>query len=398
MKTSRGALAVIFFIVFIDLIGFGIVIPVLPLYAQHFGASPLVIGLLLASYSAMQSLCAPLLGRLSDRIGRRPVLLVSLIGTAAGFLLMGAARTLPLLFLGRIIDGATGGNLSTAQAYIADVTPEHQRSRGMGLIGAAFGLGFIVGPALGGVLSRFSMQAPFLFAAGLALTNAAALWFFLPESLPPQARGHARSKLALRELYAGPNGDQLKLAMATYFVATVAFSLLTATYPLFTERRFGYGAEQNGYIFAFQGLLGAVLQGMMLGWLVKRFKEKPLIIAGALVLSAGMWLLPSSATIAMLLATTAVTGLGHGLLAAPLNGIASKAVDERAQGRAMGAMQSAASLARIVGPVLGGALLHADAAGSTSQFGRTPYWAGACIMMLALALSANIKEIRADAT
>src|SRR5262245_44918808 len=167
MLKNRSPLVIIFITVFIDLVGFGIVIPVLPLYAQQFEASPFIIGLLLSVYSAMQFIFAPILGRLSDRVGRRPVLLVSLIGTAIGFLIMGSAGALWLLFLGRTIDGITGGNISIAQAYIADVTPPDQRSRGMGMIGAAFGLGFIFGPAIAGILSHISPGAPFLFAAGL---------------------------------------------------------------------------------------------------------------------------------------------------------------------------------------------------------------------------------------
>ena len=197
MSGRKASLAVIFGIVFIDLIGFGIVIPVLPLYAERFGASPLVVGCLLAVYSLMQMVFAPILGRWSDRIGRRPVLLVSIIGSSIGFLLMGMARALPLLFMGRIIDGITGGNISTAQAYIADITPAHERSKGMGLIGAAFGLGFIFGPAIGGVMSHFSLSAPLLFAAGLAAVNAVAVYLFLPESLSREHRDGSGERTSL---------------------------------------------------------------------------------------------------------------------------------------------------------------------------------------------------------
>src|SRR3989338_3252033 len=195
----RSPLVIIFVTVFIDLIGFGIVIPVLPLYAERFGASPLVIGMLLGVYSLMQLICAPLLGRLSDRVGRRPVLLLSILGTSAGFLLMGCAKTLGLLFVARIIDGVTGGNISTAQAYIADVTPPEHRSRRMGLIGAAFGLGFIFGPAIGGLLSHVSLAAPFFFAAALAAANAVAVYLWLPESLPASQRGKARAHGSLMD-------------------------------------------------------------------------------------------------------------------------------------------------------------------------------------------------------
>ena len=383
MAQRRSPLAVIFVTVFIDLLGFGIVIPVLPLYAERFGASPLVIGLLLGSYSAMQCLCAPLLGKLSDRVGRRPVLLLSIIGTSIGFLLMGLATTLWLLFIARIIDGMTGGNISTAQAYIADVTPPEQRSRGMGLIGAAFGLGFIFGPAIGGVLSRVSLAAPFFFAAALAAGNAIALYFLLPESLSLERRQHARHGARI-PLFSIAKGRLLTTVLATYFCTTVAFSLLTATYPLFTERRFGYDATHNGYIFAGQGILSAIVQGGLLGWLIKLSGDKMLAIIGTVMLMLSLVALPMSRSVTALLLMTAGIAVGHGLIAAPLNGLASKEVNAELQGRVLGLMQSAASLARIAGPVLGGWLLNYDAMSLTTQFGRTPYWAGAGLLFVAL--------------
>ena len=270
----RSPQALIFGTVFLDLVGFGIVIPVLPLYAERFGASPFVVGCLLGIYSAMQCLFAPLLGRLSDRIGRRPVLLVSVIGTSAGFLLMGLANSLWLLFLARVIDGVTGGNISTAQAYIADITPPEERSRGMGLIGAAFGLGFIFGPAIGGLLSHVSLGAPFIFAACLAAANALAIYWFLPESLPAHRRSRTQERVPLSALVEPARQRPLRIILLAYFFTTVAFSLLTATYGLFAERRFGYTAAQIGYVFAGQGLLGAIIQGGLMGWLVKELRER----------------------------------------------------------------------------------------------------------------------------
>ena len=227
---QRSPLALIFGTVFLDLVGFGIVIPVLPLYAERFGASPLVIGLLLGVYSAMHCVFAPILGRLSDRIGRRPVLLVSVIGTSAGFLLMGLGHSLWVLFAARILDGITGGNISTAQAYIADVTAPDKRSHGMGLIGAAFGLGFIFGPALGGLLSHVSLAAPFLFASALAAANAVAIYFLLPESLPVERRGQAREHISASLLFRQARKRPFAVIVMTYFFTVVSFSLLTATY------------------------------------------------------------------------------------------------------------------------------------------------------------------------
>ena len=392
MAKPRSPLTVIFITVFIDLVGFGIVIPILPLYAERFGASPLVVGLLLAVYSLMQSVCAPLLGKLSDRVGRRPVLLVSLIGTSLGFFVMAFAGSLWLLFVARIIDGATGGNISTAMAYIADVTPAERRSRGMGLIGAAFGLGLILGPAIGGLLGHVSLAAPFLFAGALAAANAVALCFLLPESLPPERRRAAERHLTIAEIFRPPHGRALFTVMATYFCTTVAFSLLTATYPLFTERRFGFHAIQNGYIFASQGLIGALIQGALLGWLLKRSSDKALTVAGTAVLTVSLFVLPLSATIGGLLLATAGIAVGHALVAAPLNGLASKHTNPSSQGRVLGVMQSAASVARIIGPVLGGWLLSADAAGSSALFGRSPYLAGGTVMLLAVGLALMIEK------
>ncbi len=384
--SPQSARAVIFGVAFLDLVGFGIVIPILPIYAQQFGASPLIVGLLLGVYSAMQCIGAPLLGRLSDRIGRRPVLLVSIIGTAVGFLLMGLANSLALLFIARIIDGITGGNISTAQAYIADITPPQERSKGMGLIGAAFGLGFIFGPAIGGVLSRWSAAAPFFFAAVLAGLNAIAAAWLLPESLPPEARHRPRERRSVRDAFDGPHGRSLALIIATYFCTTVAFSLLTATYPLFTKQQFGYGATQNGWLFATIGLIGAIVQGGLLGWLLRRTSDHRLALIGLVLLMTGLLLLPWTGTAGALWIATAVLATGHGLAAAPLNGLASKQTSHLHHGQSLGLMQSAASVARIVGPVLGGWLLNYDSVHALIRFGRSPYWTGAFMMACACLL------------
>jgi len=387
VKKYRSPLFLIFGTIFLDLVGFGIVIPVLPLYAERFGASPLVIGLLLAIYSAMQCLFAPILGKLSDRVGRRPVLLLSVIGTSLGFLLMGLANSLWLLFVARVIDGVTGGNISTAQAYIADVTSPEERSRGMGLIGAAFGLGFIFGPAIGGLLSHFSLSAPFLFASVLAAVNAVAIYFLLPESLPLERRSQTRESAPFSALFRQAMQRPLGVILTAYFFTVVSFSLLTATYALFTERRFGYSAAQNGYIFAGQGLLGAVIQGGLLGWLVKAFGDKKLVITGTATLALSLFLLPMSTTTAYLLWVTTGVAIGHSLVLAPLNAMASKSVSESAQGQILGMMQSASSFARIVGPVLGGWLLNDDALHLARSFGRTPYFAGGAVTLIAVGLA-----------
>src|ERR687897_2764854 len=229
---QRSPLIVIFTTVFIDLVGFGIVIPVLPYYAEGtvFNATPRTVGFLIASYSVMQLIFSPVLGRLSDKHGRRPVLLYSIIGTGIGFLVLGFASTLWMLFLGRILDGISGGNISTAQAYIADITTKEDRAKGMGLIGAAFGLGFIFGPAIGGILSRWGIHVPFFFAAGLSFANATLLYFVLPETVGP---GHpARASAAAgrwSQLAAALRRPSLAFVLAVYFLFVTAFSVMTSS-------------------------------------------------------------------------------------------------------------------------------------------------------------------------
>jgi DHA1 family tetracycline resistance protein-like MFS transporter len=406
MAKGRSPLVIIFITVFIDLVGFGIVIPVLPLYAERFGASEMVIGILLGIFSAMQFIFAPILGKLSDRVGRRPVLLLSLIGTAIGFLIMGLAPSLPAsfsvfglspvlcwLFLGRIIDGVSGGNISTAMAYIADVTPPEKRSSGMGLIGAAFGLGFIFGPAIGGLLSQISFSTPLYFAAALATANAVALYFLLPESLSAENRNLARGRGSLTKVFQESGSWQLAAVMATYFFATVSFALLTAIYSLFTSKneRFGFDAKHNGYVFAYLGLLGALIQGGLLGRLLKMFSDKTLAITGIVLMTASMFALPLSERITTLLIASTGIAIGNSLVTPTLNGMASKSVNAAWQGRVLGVLQSAASLARIIGPVLGGYLLGRDATRDLN-YGRTPFWTGGAIMLLALGVALTLQS------
>jgi MFS transporter, DHA1 family, tetracycline resistance protein len=408
MAKTRSPLVIIFITIFIDLVGFGIVIPVLPLYAERYGASEATVGILLATYSAMQFVFAPILGKLSDRVGRRPVLLVSLIGTSIGFLLMGFAPSMPVgfallgmaptlvwLFVARIIDGISGGNISTAQAYIADVTPPEQRSKGMGLIGAAFGLGFIFGPAIGGALSHISPEAPFFFAAAMAAANATALYFLLPESLSAEHRSQAR-RGGILEVLEQSGSWQLGAVIATYFFSTVAFAMMTATFALFAAHRFKFNEAKTGYLFAYVGVIGAVIQGGLLGRLVKMFGDKSLAVTGTAIFAASVFCFPLSQTVAALTIASTGFAIGNSLMTPTLNALASKSVSAAWQGRVLGVLASVASLARIIGPVLGGWLLSRDSDAS-AQYGRTPYWTSAAIMLVALGLALTVKS-KADAS
>ena len=382
MFNRRSPLYLIFLTVFIDLIGFGIVIPVLPLYAKHFGATELVNGWLVGIYSAMQFAAGPLLGKLSDRIGRRPVLLVSLLGTSVGFFIMGAAPTLVWLFVARIIDGISGGNISTAQAYIADVTPPQERSKAMGLIGAAFGLGFIFGPAIGGLLAQVSISAPFYFAGALAAVNAVLVYWYLPESLPHEHRATPQETAPLGEVFR--HGWHLPMLMGSYFFAITGFSIMTTDFALFTSQRYGYDARHNGYLFAFVGVVGAMMQGGVLRRVLKHHRERNIAAVGCFLLAMGLVLLPMSGSLVSLLVCITIVGMGNSCITPTLNGLASQSVGPKWQGRVIGFMQSAGSLGRWVGPFLAGWLLSRDAGHPHRLYGQTPFWAAAAILIVAL--------------
>jgi DHA1 family tetracycline resistance protein-like MFS transporter len=399
---KRSPLLVIFVTVFIDLVGFGIVIPVLPFYVEgtKFNASARMVGLLFASYSVMQLIFTPILGRLSDRHGRRPVLFISLLGTALGFLIMGLAWTLPLLFLGRVIDGITGGNISTAQAYIADITTPENRAKGMGLIGAAFGLGFIFGPAIGGILSKWGIGVPLFFAAGLAFCNAVLLYFVLPETVDQEhpARVSA-AEGRWSQLAHALKQQRLAFVLTIYFLFVVAFSIMTTSFALFTMYRFGFDAEHNGYVFALVGVVGAIIQGGLIGRLAKRFGEVPLTITGALLFAVSLFMIPligPGTGLLTFILIGAGFAVGNSLATPSLTSLASKSVGPAEQGGVLGVTQSAASLARVVGPTLSSFLIY-SAVATLGADGKThhlsdhslfaTFWTAAAIMFIAFLIS-----------
>ena len=398
MARSRSPLFVLFFTVFIDMVGFGIIIPVLPLYAEHFRATPIAIGWLTGIYSGMQIIFTPILGKLSDRFGRRPVLMLSIAGTAAGFALMGLANSLTLLFAARILAGITGGNISIPQAYIADVTAPEMRSRSMGMIGAAFGLGFTFGPMIGGLMSRISYGAPFFFAAGLAVANVALVYFVLPESLSREHRSQPHENATVTEVFRHGRGWMFALVVATYFFLIAGFAIMTTLFALFTEKRFGYDARANGYLFGFIGIVTVIVQGGLIGRLVKVFGETTLARIGLLLTGASLGLLPFSANLAALLFVCAGLSLGVGLASPPLSGLASQMIDRSWQGRALGVMQSAGSTGRLLGPLIGGWLLMLDLNKPISQYGRTPFMVGAILCFVGALLAFCVRKPEADST
>ena len=383
-------LIIIFVTIFIDLIGFGMVIPILPFYASsdQFKATPFEIGLLFSVYSWMQFVFSPILGRLSDRYGRKPILFISLLGSAVGYFVIGFANTLLLVFIGRIIGGITGGNISTAQAYIADVTTKENRAKGMGLFGAAFGLGFILGPALAGILSKYGVHVPFYFAAALSLANAVALYFILPESIRPGARiAHEERKGNLAEIADFLREPKFRTITAIYVLLITAFSIMTYAFVLFTNFTFGYDAEQNGYLFAYVGFLAIIMQGGVFGMAAKAFGEARLVVFGCVMLVISLFAMPFSSPefggLAGLLLVAALLSVGNAFASPALTSLASKYAGDHEQGKVMGVMQSGASLARAVGPTIGGVLLN-NAVNKVDRFTvfRT-YWAASALMFIA---------------
>jgi multidrug resistance protein len=363
-KFFTTPLILIFVIVFIDLIGFGMVIPVLPIYAQTapFFANPFEIGLVVSIYSWMQFIFSPILGRLSDKYGRRPILFISLLGSAVGYVVLGLANTLFLVFVGRIVSGITGGNISAAQAYIADVTTKENRGKGMALFGAAFGLGFVLGPAIGGITSKYGVHVPFFIAAVLSLIAGAAVYLVLPETRKLGSAPAEESGGRIAQLLGSLREPQFGTVSLIYFLLVTAFSIMTYAFVLYTSFRFHYNAEQNGYLFALVGLTAVVGQGVLFGTLVKRFGETRLVVFGCFLMALSFALIPfvtpTFAGVAGLVGVSIMLAFANSLASPSLNTLASKISHEHQQGASLGIMQSGASLARAIGPLIGGVLLN----------------------------------------
>ena len=380
---------ILFLVVFIDLVGFGLIIPLLPFYAEYFRASPDVVGLVMATYSFAQFLAAPLWGRLSDRVGRRPVLLGTLAGSVVAYIGLGLVDSLWMLFAARALGGAMAGNIAAAFAYVADVTTPDNRAKGMGLIGAAFGLGFIAGPAIGGILAgpdpiNADYQTPAFAAAGLSLAALALAAVRLKESLPPEMRARAPVKRSRwREFKDILTRPRVGLLIALSFLATFVFAGMETTFAMWSRRQFGWGPEQNGYLFASVGFLAAGIQGGLVGRLAGAFGEARLITHGAVSLAAGMVLLPFSDTLPVLAASMILMAYGFSIINPSLNSLISLQVGKEEQGSVFGVSRSATTLARVVGPVWAGFLF--------ATFGKDwPYFGGALVMVVVIILSLRI--------
>jgi multidrug resistance protein len=347
--------SVLFLTVFIHLLGFGILLPLLPYYAETYGANGTTVGLLNTSFSLMQFGFSPIWGRLSDRIGRRPVIFGSLVVTAGSYLMFALATSLPVLFASRILAGIAGGVVPTTQAYIADTTTAAERTKGMGLLGAAFGLGFIFGPAIGGILSRHGYSVPAFVACGLSLIAAASAYFVLPESLPREARAHAvAARRASPTLLQALRRPAVGRVLVLFFVGTLAFSILEGTFALFGEHDYGMSPRDIGYFFAYVGSVSAIMQAGIVGMLVRRFGERALVIAGFALMAAAMTFTGTTPLLPLLLLAMGILSVGNGLTAPSLAGLVSIASTADEQGGILGVYQSLGSLARAIGPFLGG--------------------------------------------
>jgi DHA1 family tetracycline resistance protein-like MFS transporter len=362
----------IILVVFIDLLGFSLIIPLLPYYAQTFNASDTTVGLLLASYAAAQLIGAPLLGRASDRFGRRPILLISIFGTFLGFLLFGFAESLAILFASRILQGLTGGNLSVAQAYITDVTDAKSRNRGLGMIGAAFGLGFIIGPALGGLLSNINYHVPAFVAAGLSFINLLLIAFWLPESLTPEKRTQLTQKKpalsvnalleALRHPLTGP-------LLITRFLYSLAFVILQSIFSLFALRRFNMSVVATGFVLTYVGVISVITQAWLVGKLSQKFKDTLLIESGLLVLGLGLLLWAFAPNVPLLVVSVTPIALAGGLLNTILSSALTKTVEPQEVGGILGLSTSVESSTRVIAPLLGGFMLENVSHWAPGMFG-----------------------------
>ncbi len=378
---QRSRLVIIFLTVFIDLVGFGIVMPLLPYYAESYGASALAVGLLSTSYSLMQFIFTPVWGRLSDRYGRRPLIMLSLAGSCVGFLIFGLAHHLVFLFAGRMIAGVAGAIIPTTSAYIADVTTPENRAKGMGLIGAAFGLGFIMGPAIGGLLAPYGYDKPVLLASAMAGLNLIFAYFKLPESLTDENRARAaRRRFDLRTMGEALRHPRIGLLLTMYFVVTFAFSNMEATFGLLNEHRYQLSARQTGYLFTLIGFLMSLMQGVLVGRFVRAWGERWCIVLGTFTMIFGLGLMPFAPSIGVYCGVIALLSFGTGVNNPSITGLLSRSSHIDEQGGIMGIAQSLASLGRIVGPIWGGYTFDV--------FGfRWPFLSAAFLMGIAFLLS-----------
>ncbi len=384
---------IIFTIVFINLVGFGIIIPLLPFYGEHFGASPDEVTWLMAIYSLTQFITAPIWGGCSDRFGRRPILLISLAGTVIAYIWLSLAEDLQALYWARGLAGIAAGSISAAFACMSDITTKETRSKGMGLIGAAFGLGFIAGPAIGGLLAgndpaTTNYTLPSLVAAGFSGAALLAAVFLLNETLSNELKSKIKNQSVSERwliFISAMNQPTVRLIMILTFVSVLAFAGLEATFALWSKREFGWGVAQNGYIFAFIGIISALIQGTMIGPLSRRIGEIGMVKQGFIALGIGLAILPLANDLPILLVTLVVIAYGFSISSPALNTLLSLNVPDELQGGVLGIGRSASTLARALGPAIAGYVFV--------LFGRSwPFYIGAFLMFIVLILALSFPK------
>lgn len=375
MIETKKALPILFAIMFLVMVGFGIIIPVLPFYAENLGATPTELGYLMAVYSLTQLLFAPMWGRISDRIGRKPVMLLGILGLTFSFFLTGAADTLGMLFVARIVGGfLSAANMPTAMAYVADITTPDNRSKGMGIVGAATGLGFVFGPAIGGVFSKIDLSVPFFVAGGFSLFTLFMVLFFLKESLAKENRGQIEKDKST--MWQSLKGAQSILYFLQLFIA-LSLAGLEATFAYFAAKKAGLGTVQLGYIFMIMGLVSAFVQGGVMGPAAKKFGEGLIIKAGIIISAIGFGLILLVDNFVTAAIYLSIFGIGNGVIRPAVSALLTKTVDS-GHGSVTGLLSSFDSLGRIAGPPIGGALYSISIG--------LPYLSGILLSIIALAL------------
>lgn len=368
---------IIFFIVFVNLMGYGILFPLLPLYEAKMHVGPFVIAAVMGAYAIAQFFSAPILGILSDRYGRRPLLLFSLAGTVLSFVLFAFANNIWILFFARLLDGISGGNVSIAQAYMADITTKEERSKGMGQISGAISLGFMVGPVLGGVLGQYGVIVPSLAAAGIALTNFVLAIFFLKETEKEETKKRAMKLLPFKEIVRALRIEKVGICLVLFFLVQTAWSLHLPIFSLFLDKNFGIGTMFSGFLFAYRGVISSFVQLYLVGKVLKYFSEVKVLKIAIAVMVFGLLLTGMAPSVPILIIGLTFLELGGDFISPVTNGLISKSADQSEQGEIMGVAASMGSLGRIVGPYLGGASF--EMIGSSS-----PFLIGAILMGLGM--------------
>ncbi len=375
-------LLIIFLTILVNLIGFGIIIPLLPFYATTFGASPLMVGLLFASFSLAQLVASPLLGAWSDRWGRRPILIFSLLGTVVSFVMLALAHSLAMLFAARIVDGLSGGNITTARAYIGDIATDENRAKSFGILGAAFGLGFIIGPGLGGLFARISYTAPIWAAAAITVAATLFAWLWLPETVHRVDAVAGSPWKALREL---SGRADLRRLFTIDFLYWGSFAVYQTTFALFGAHRFGFDAAHTGYLLAAFGFLGVIVQVVMVGPIVKRLGEKQTLMVGLIFAAVGWGGSAMTHSLSVFIALLVPGAIGIGLCNPSLVSLVSGAARRHEQGRVQGAAGALESLGRTLGPIWGNGALQFLGEGAA-------YGSAALVLLLTAALANGYRK------